>query len=112
MAFYAQLNEQNVVTRVVEIPDLADLDEATGAAYCVQQFGAGTWLKTSPYQKFRANFAQPGYAYEAEHDAFVAPRPHASWVLSHLTHRWAPPQPKPESGVWIWDESAQNWQSA
>lgn len=111
MAHYAQLNEQNVVTRIVEIPDLADVDEDTGAAYCKQNFGDGTWLKTSPENNFRANFAQKNYTYEILHDAFVAPQPHASWILDHTTHRWAPPRPRPDSGYWMWDEQIQDWKS-
>lgn len=60
---------------------------------------------------FRKNFASVGYTYDAELDAFIPPRPFASWSLNTDTGEWIPPIPKPErNGVDLfWNEAQMAW---
>ena len=61
---------------------------------------------------FRKNFAGVGYRYDADRDAFIPPRPFASWVLDEDTCWWEAPIAMPEVSeedqaagvVYIWDE--------
>lgn len=58
----------------------------------------------------RKNFAGIGYAYDAERDAFIPPKPYASWVLDEDTCLWAAPVAQPDDGGrYRWDEENQAW---
>ena len=58
----------------------------------------------------RKNFASIGYTYDKELDAFIPPKPFASWVLSTDTCQWYPPFNAPEDGnKYIWNEVTQSW---
>ena len=81
MAHWAEVDENNVVLRVV-VGSNNDADE--GYQWLIDNLG-GTWLKTSynthhgehmlggtPYRK---NFATPGGSYDPNKDAFIPPKP-------------------------------------
>jgi len=55
------------------------------------------------------NYAGIGYAYDTGRDAFIAPQPYPSWVLSEDTCLWDAPIPRPEDGAYAWDEDALSW---
>jgi hypothetical protein len=114
MAHYAQIDENNIVTQVIVIDnkDTADANgvekEYIGAAYCERLFG-GTWKQTSYNGNIRKNYAGIGYSYNADIDAFVAPKPYASWTLD-ANAQWQPPVAMPTDGkMYSWDEVAQTW---
>ena len=54
----------------------------------------------------RKNFAAVGYTYDKTLDAFIRPKPFASWVLDEETCLWNPPieRPTDTSKNWKWDE--------
>lgn len=59
----------------------------------------------------RKNYAGVGYTYDTVRDAFIPPRPFASWVLDEQTCWWTAPAPLPDDGgSYLWDETAQQWQ--
>jgi len=113
MAHFAKI-EDGVVTQVIVVDnkDTADASgvekEYIGAAFCEKLFG-GTWKQTSYNGNFRKNYAGIGYSYNADIDAFVPPKPFASWVLNNETAQWEAPVPMPEEGMWTWDEDEQEW---
>lgn len=58
----------------------------------------------------RKNFAGIGYAYDPVRDAFIPPRPFASWALDEFSCQWQPPVPMPQDGQrWLWDEPTLMW---
>ena len=58
----------------------------------------------------RGNYAGIGYTYDPVADAFYAPQPYASWVLSPLTFLWEAPVPYPTDGkLYSWDEATTSW---
>jgi hypothetical protein len=57
----------------------------------------------------RGNYAGPGYSYDSDRDVFIPPSPYPSWVLNTNTYQWEPPIPKPDGGLWRWDESKTEW---
>lgn len=114
MAHYAQLDANNVVTQVVVIDnkDTADAfgveKEHIGAAFCERLFG-GTWKQTSYNGNIRKNYAGIGYTYRSDIDAFVAPKPFASWILN-ADAQWEAPVAMPTDGqMYSWDEATTSW---
>jgi hypothetical protein len=58
----------------------------------------------------RKNFAGIGYTYDAQRDAFIPPKPYASWVLNEDTCLWDAPVAMPtDGGMYQWDESTTSW---
>lgn len=114
MAHYAQIDSNNIVTQVIVIDnkDTADANgvekEYIGAAFCERLFG-GTWKQTSYNGNIRKNYAGIGYAYNADIDAFVAPKPYASWTLD-ANAQWQAPTAMPTDGkMYSWNEETQTW---
>jgi len=60
----------------------------------------------------RGNFAGVGYDYDAEKDAFIAPKPFESWVLNS-DFFWEAPIAMPADGkAYTWDEPTLAWKEA
>jgi len=117
MAHFAELDENNVVKRVIVVAnkDTSDADgnevESIGIAFCQSLFGANTiWAQTSYNGNFRKNYAGIGYTYRTDIDAFVPLQPYPSWILNLNTALWEPPVPYPNDGKqYNWDEATQSW---
>ena len=115
MAHFAQLDSNNVVTQVIVVgnKDTADANgvekEHIGAAFCEKLFG-GNWKQTSYNGSIRKNYAGVGYTYNVSLDAFVPPKPYASWVLNNDTAQWEAPTPMPnDDKKYSWDEATTSW---
>ena len=125
MAHWAELDENNVVTRVL-VGDNNDPNGDEGYQWLIDNLG-GTWVKTS-YNSiagkrrdpetneitdeagFRKNYAGIGYTYDRVRDAFIPPQPYASWVLNEDTCLWDAPVAYPDDGkAYKWDEATTNW---
>ena len=98
MAHFAQLDENNVVTQVIVVSndDCSDSNgtesESIGVAFCQKLVGADTnWKQTSYNNNLRVRYAGIGYIYNEELDAFVPPKPYASWTLNNATADWVSP---------------------
>lgn len=118
MAHFAQLDANNVVLQVIVVAntDTADANgvekEHIGAAFCERLLG-GTWKQTSYNGNFRKRYAGIGYTYNEALDAFVAPKPFASWTLNNATAEWEAPVPMPSDGkMYSWDEANTTWVEA
>lgn len=110
MAHYAELDNNNVVIKVVVINDAYDQTEAMGQAFCKALFKSKHWKKTSYNATIRKNFAQIGGTYNEIRDAFIPSKPYASWVFNESTCRWNAPvaQPDPLKN-YSWDEITTSW---
>jgi hypothetical protein len=114
MAHFAELDQNNIVLRVIVVHnnDCLDADgnesEMVGAGFCAKLFG-GNWKQTSYNGSIRKNYAGIGYIYRPDIDAFVAPQPYPSWSLDSDA-KWQPPVPHPTDGkMYSWDEATQLW---
>ncbi len=124
MAHFAEIDSNNVVLRVIVIdnrdtstPDGTEV-ESIGVAFCQRLFG-GNWKQTSYNGNKRKNYAGIGYAYNDGLDAFVPPKPFASWLLNETTCLWESPVPYPtDVGTpenpkrYLWDETTISWKVA
>jgi hypothetical protein len=102
MAHFAELNENNIVLRVVVVDNKNILDannkenEELGIAYCRKIFGQNTqWKQTSYNGNFRIRYAGIGAVYCPDLDAFILPKPYPSWSLNNETAEWEPPVAEP-----------------
>ena len=120
MAHFAELDNYNVVKRVVVVAnkDTSDANgfekEHIGVAYLEKLLG-GTWVQTSYNGNFRKHYAGIGYKYDAALDAFIPPQPYPSWVLD-ADCNWQAPVPLPADAgtgeppkMYSWDEAAGDW---
>lgn len=106
MAHFAEINDSNIVGRVIVVSN-ADTSDASGsekeyigAAFCESLFG-GTWKQTSYNGNFRKIYAGIGYEFWANLNtsanisgAFVTPLPntdHVSWLMNTSTCQWQSP---------------------
>ena len=120
MAHYAFLDADTVVTEVITGINETELIEGLLPETWYGNFRGQVCKRTSyntsggahngggtPYRK---NYAGIGYAYDAVRDAFIAPKPYASWVLDEATCWWGAPVAMPsEGGPWAWDEATVSW---
>lgn len=118
MAHYAQIDANNIVTQVIVAEqDFIDSgavgDPATWIQTSYNTFGGIHRLGGTPLRK---NYAGIGYTYDAARDAFIAPKPFASWILDETSCQWQAPVPMPSDAgtgdppkFYRWDESQVNW---
>jgi hypothetical protein len=58
----------------------------------------------------RKNYAGVGFTYDAGRDAFIPPKPFASWTLNEETCLWDCPVAIPTDGKsYQWDEATHSW---
>jgi len=91
MGYWAQVDNNKVVTRVVESTEEYILSGALG--------NPNTWLETSITGEFRKNYAGIGYTYDIPLNCFYAPQPSGSTGFDDLTCRWIVPTPPPSGSI-------------
>jgi hypothetical protein len=107
MSHWAEIDENNIVLRVL----VGNNDEADEGEAFMNSLG-GTWVKTSYNGTIRKNYAGIGMSYDTERDAFIAPKPFASWILNEETCRWEAPVAYPTDGImYAWNEETNDWEA-
>ena len=83
MAHFAELDDNNVVLRVVVVSnDCVPSDEhIDGETWCVNFFKTPNWKQTSYNHNFRKQYCGIGFTYDSAKNKFINPKPHASWSL-------------------------------
>ena len=124
MAHYAFLDENNTVTEVIvgkdENEDNIDWEVHYGnfrgqtckrTSYNTQ--GGVHGLGGTPLRK---NYAGVGYTYDSQRDAFIPPKPFASWQLNNASCLWESPTPYPtdvgtaeDPKRYTWNEETLAW---
>ena len=128
MAHFAELDNNNVVTRVVVVGNdvttaagpLGENDmHVDGETWCVNFFKTPNWKQTSYNHNFRKQYAGIGYTYDAAKNKFIIPQPHPSWALD-ANDDWQAPVTYPtittygsndplDTYMISWDEAGQKW---
>lgn len=107
MSHWAEVKEidgELIVQRVLVGKNSGDEGEAFMNAL------GGRWIKTSYNGNIRKNFAGIGFSYNEELDAFIPPKPFASWILNEETARYEAPTPYPtDDKPYTWNEETLSW---
>lgn len=121
MAHFAEIDENNIVIRVIVVNDKDILNDSNiesediGIAFLKSKYGSDTnWKQTSYNGNMRTRYAGLNYTYNESLDAFVEPKPYDSWTLNTGTSDWDPPITQPTltadeeaaGKYYTWDESA------
>ena len=120
MAHFAEIDDNNIVTRVVVIGNdipanggtLEDNDmHIDGEKFCIKLFKGGVWKQTSYNNNFRKQYAGIGSTYDSVKDKFISPQPYNSWALD-ANDDWQAPVTYPtditEKRI-SWDEENLRW---
>jgi hypothetical protein len=110
MSHYAKVQNGSVTQVIVAEPEFFDtfIDNSPGE-----------WIQTSynthggqhpEGRPLRKNYAGIGYTYDKTLDAFIPPKPFASWTLDEETCLWNAPVAMPTDGRYRWNEDILNWE--
>jgi len=116
MAHFAELDENNVVLRVLVVNDSEILvdgveSEQKGIEFLSDILGlGGNWVQTSYNGSIRGRYAGVGYKYDTTLNCFIAPKPYPSWTLNEQTTEWEAPVSMPNDGKrYVWREDTLSW---
>lgn len=123
MAHFAKVNNGIVEQVIVAEPEFFDafVDNSPGIwiqtsynTYGGVHYQPNTKIPSDDQTKaLRKNFAGIGYTYDEQRDAFIPPKPYASWVLDEQTCWWNAPIPLPADASpekrYTWDEATTSW---
>ena len=112
MAHFAEVDESNIVLRVLVVPDE---EEHRGQEYLADDLGqGGTWIQTSYNTHgnvhtdggtpLHMNYAGAGYTWDGT--GFAPPPLYPSWALDE-NYVWQPPVPYIDGHQW--DEDTLSW---
>ncbi len=110
MAHYAHITNGIVDQVIVAEQDFIDSGAVGPASEWVQtsyNTRGGVHPEGRPLRK---NYAGVGYTYDAAKDAFIPPKPFASWTLDDASCLWNAPVAMPTDGKpYAWDEASLSW---
>ena len=109
MAHFAEIDDNNVVLRVLVV---GDDQEHRGQEFLANDLNlGGTWIQCSYNNNIRKQYPSENYTYDPVNDVFITPKPYESWSLNE-NFDWESPIPRPEDtdeGTWNWNEEDQQW---
>jgi hypothetical protein len=123
MAHFAKLDANNVVIFVTVGRDEdegkeVELSLRTGDTYKQTSYNtrggvhyqADGTPSADQSKAMRKNYAGLGYTFDAARNAFIPPKPYASWLLNETTCLWDAPVAYPTDGKrYSWDEATTSW---
>ena len=122
MAHFAKLGIGNKILSVETVHNDVATTEQAGIDFLNNTYKTNdVWRQTSYNTKggvhllggtpFRKNYAGIGYSYDQTRDAFIPPKPFASWILNETTCDWEAPVVKPDDGQkYLWNEETKQWE--
>ena len=111
MSHYAKVLDGKVIQVIVAEPEFFNtfVDSSPGEWIQTSYNTYGGQHKTGG-TPLRKNYAGIGYTYDRVKDAFISPKPFASWVLNETSCLWEPPTSMPNDGnSYIWNETTESW---
>ena len=112
MSHFAKV-ENGIVTQVMVVEkEVLDLGHWGDPSLFVQtSYNTSGGVHRLGGTPLRKNYAGIGYTYDAGRDAFIPPKPFASWLLNESTCQWGAPTPMPveEGKMFKWDEPTTSW---
>lgn len=107
MIYLAKI-EQGVVSKITFGEAPIQVSDPDWVEFSPNAWG-GKYLDDTEGTPMRYNTPGFGYTYDQDRDAFIPPRPFASWVLNEVTCLWEAPVPMPLAGAYLWDEPTSTW---
>jgi hypothetical protein len=114
MAHYAKVDQGKVLKVIVADEDYINSFVDTEPGNWIQtSYNTRGGIHTLGGTPLRKNFAAVGMTYDAEKDAFIPPKPYASWVLNDTTCLWEAPvsHPNEKGEGYRWNESTISWEA-
>ena len=111
MSHFAKVNNGIVEQVIVAEPEFFQtfVDSSPGA-WVQTSYNTHGGVHTLGGTPLRKNYAGIGYTYDSQRDAFIPPKPFASWVLNEDTCLWDAPVTMPDDGKqYQWNEDTQAW---
>ena len=112
MSHFAKIDNSNLVTEVIVAEKNFINSGLVGDEFLWVQTSYNTHggVHSEGNTPLRKNYAGIGYTYNATRDAFIAPKPFASWTLNETTCQHEAPVTYPDDGKeYTWDEATTNW---
>ncbi len=89
MAHFAEIDKNNIVLRVLVVPNEQEL---RGQEFLANDLKlGGIWKQTSYNRTIKKNFAATGFKYDENRNAFIAPEPDGNIGFDEVTCRWIMP---------------------
>ena len=114
MAHFAKVNNGIVEQVIVAEPEFFDtfVDSSPGQ-WLQTSYNTHGGVHATGGTPLRKNYAGVGFSYDPTRDAFIPPKPYASWNLNDDTCLWDAPVTHPgDGGLYTWDEAALQWTAA
>lgn len=111
MAHYAKVLDGLVTQVIVAEPEFFDtfIDSSPGE-WIQTSYNTSCGVHRLGGTPLRGNFAGTGFGYNRELDAFIPPKPYASWVLNEETFSWNAPTAYPtDDKMYTWNEETLSW---
>ena len=111
MSHFAKVNNGTVVQVIVAEPEFFNtfVDSSPGE-WIQTSYNTHGGVHTLGGTPLRKNYAGIGFTYDRTRDAFIPPKPFASWVLNEDTCLWSAPVATPDDGKqYEWNEDTQAW---
>jgi hypothetical protein len=111
MAHFAKVNNGIVEQVIVAEPEFFNtfVDSSPGE-WIQTSYNTHGGVHATGGTPLRKNYAGIGYTYDRELDAFIPPKPFASWVLKEDTCFWSAPVAMPiDEKRYQWDEASGAW---
>lgn len=111
MAHFAKVNNGIVEQVIVAEPEFFDTFVDSSPGQWIQtSYNTHGGVHTLGGTPLRKNYAGIGFTYEAARDAFIPPKPYASWTLNEDSCLWEAPVAYPDDGEnYVWDEPTTAW---
>jgi hypothetical protein len=113
MSHFAKINSDNIVEQVIVIEqDVLNTGHWGDPASWIQtSYNTHGGVHANGGTPLRKNFAGIGYTYDTGRDAFIPPKPYASWTLNESSCLWEAPTPMPveEGKMFVWNEETVSW---
>lgn len=111
MGHFAKVTDGIVTQVIVAEPEFFDTFVDSSPGQWIQtSYNTHGGVHANGGTPLRKNYAGIGFTYDAQRDAFIPPKPFASWVLNEDTCLWAAPTPVPTDGKsYQWDEQSLSW---
>lgn len=111
MAHFAKVNNGIVEQVIVAEPEFFDTFVDSSPGQWIQtSYNTHGGVHANGGTPLRKNFAGIGYTYDAGRDAFIPPKPFASWTLNESTCLWGAPVAMPtDDKRYKWDEATTSW---